>query len=59
VLNFRHAENSDRYYFNSYNLSLQKAGENEPVKQTFYVGKDNTFTLKEGYNLMAGRASGE
>jgi len=38
---------------------LQKAGENEPVKQTFYVGKDNTFTLKEGYNLMAGRASGE
>ena len=56
TLNFRKSDTQDMYFFNNYHLSLQQAGNKEPLKQTFYVGKDNTFTLKEGYNLLAGRA---
>ncbi len=37
-------------------LSGIKSEAGEEMKQTFYVGKDNTFTFKEAYNLMDGRA---
>jgi hypothetical protein len=55
TLNFRKSEQG-MYFFNSYNLSMKEAGEKEPVQQTFYVGKDNTFTLKEAYNMLDGRS---
>jgi len=56
LLNFRKSDQNDRYFFNSYHLSLKQNGEKEPLEQTFYVGKDNTFTMKEAYNLLSGRA---
>ena len=54
TLHFRKSEEKDMYYFNKYELSLQK-GDNE-TSQFFHVGKDNTFTHKEAYNLLDGRA---
>lgn len=56
TLNFRRSDTSDSYFFNSYNLSVKPQGKTEPIAQTFYVGKENTFTLKEGYNLLSGRS---
>ena len=56
LLNFRKSDNNDMYFFNNYHLSLKQSGEKDPVEQTFYVGKDNTFTMKEAYNLLSGRA---
>ena len=56
-LHFRKSTTSDMYFFNKYDLSLTKSGQDEPaINQTFYMGKDNNFTLKEGYNLLEGRA---
>lgn len=56
-LHFRKSEMTDMYFFNKYDLSLTKSGQEDPaIKQTFYIGKDNNVTLKEGYNLLDGRA---
>lgn len=54
TLYFRRSEQGN-YFFNKYDLSIDKDGA-DPQKQTFYVGKENTFTLKEAYNLMEGRS---
>lgn len=56
-LNFRKSEQSDLYFFNSYNVKLQKEGHNESLKQTFYINnRGSNITLKEAYNLMEGRS---
>lgn len=56
-LHFRKSEMTDMYFFNTYDLSVTKPGQQAPAsKQTFYIGKDNNITLKEGYNLLDGRA---
>ena len=54
VLHFKKSEQSDFFFFNKYQLSLVKDGNQEPLKQTFYL--DKSITLKEGYNLLDGRA---
>lgn len=54
ALQFRKSNNSDLYFFNSYSLHLKNQQHPEPIKQTFYT--DDHFSLKEGYNLLAGRA---
>jgi hypothetical protein len=56
TLHFKKSSESDMYFFNRYDLSLKNAANKEGVKQTFYVSKENNFTLKEGYNLLDGRA---
>lgn len=55
TLHFRRSDEKEMYFFNKYDMSLKK-NEGEEIKQTFYVGKDNTFTFKEAYNMMDGRA---
>ncbi|WP_026953572.1 hypothetical protein [Algoriphagus vanfongensis] len=56
-LHFRKSGMTDMYFFNKYDLSLTKSGQEDPsISQTFYVNKDNNITLKEGYNLLDGRA---
>ena len=54
-LNFRKSDNSDMYFFNSYNASLQRSN-GEKVDQTFYLTKGKGITAKEAYNLLEGRA---
>lgn len=56
VLNFSQSKQSDMYFFNSYQASLQKDNSPDEMAQTFYVNKSGTITLKEAYNLMEGRA---
>lgn len=56
-LHFRKSTSTDMYFFNKYDLSLTKSGQEEPsINQTFYMGKENNITLKEGYNLLDGRS---
>ena len=55
-LNFRKSEQSDLYFFNNYDLSVT-GHKNDTLKQTFYINpKEDNITLKEGYNLLSGRA---
>lgn len=56
LLNFRKSDSVDRYFFNSYEITLKPHKEEESIAQTFYIGKANNYTLKEAYNLVAGRA---
>lgn len=57
TLFFQRSNQSDRYFFNRYDSILTKEGQEDPsISQTFYMGKDNHMTLKEGYNLLDGRA---
>ncbi len=56
VLHFRKSNDKDVYYFNSYELHVKLEKAAETMKQTFYLGKENNFTFKEAYNLLAGRA---
>lgn len=55
-LQFNRSATSDMYFLNSYMVSLKKDQDDQKMNQTFYVGKENNITLKEGYNLMSGRA---
>ncbi|QJD96104.1 hypothetical protein HH214_09565 [Mucilaginibacter robiniae] len=56
VLNFQKSKESDMYFFNSFELTVKPAGNQEALTQTYYVGKENNLTLKERYNMLEGRA---
>ncbi len=56
TLNFSQSKQSDMYFFNSYQVSLQKENSPETMDQTFYINKAGNITLKEAYNLMEGRS---
>lgn len=70
TLHLKKSATSDYYFLNKFDMQLQKDGQTEKVKQTFYItakkesGEDgnqqkakqeNRYTLKEAYNLLAGR----
>lgn len=52
TLNFSQSKQSDMYFFNSYQVNVQKENSAETMEQTFYINKGNNITLKEAYNLM-------
>jgi hypothetical protein len=54
TLHFKKSDESDIFFFNKYDLQLKKQNSDEAVRQTFYPNKN--ITLKEGYNLLDGRA---
>jgi len=56
ALHFKRSATTDIYFFNSYDASLKRDQQAEKMDQSFYMGKDNNITLKEGYNLWSGRA---
>jgi hypothetical protein len=57
TLQFRKSNESDMYFFNRYALVLKNEQHSDAIKQTFYLGKgEANITLKEGYNLVSGRA---
>ncbi len=56
TLNFSQSKQSDMYFFNSYQVNVQKENSQEPMEQTFYINKGNNITMKEAYNLMEGRS---
>ena len=55
TLQFRKSDNSDMYFFNSYQATLERSNK-EKVEQTFYLNKGKGVTAKEAYNLLEGRA---
>jgi hypothetical protein len=56
TLNFNQSKQSDMYFFNSYQVSVQNENNAEPMEKTFYINKGNNITFKEAYNLMEGRS---
>ena len=55
TLHFRLSDQGN-YFFNKYDMSVKQGHRDTPVNQTFYINKDNTFTMKEAFNLLSGRA---
>jgi hypothetical protein len=56
TLHFKKSSQSDMYFFNAYQVNLQKEHANGQMQQTFYINKGSNITLKEAYNLMSGRS---
>jgi hypothetical protein len=54
-LHFKAGDNQEMYFFNKFDATLKKGGENA-LNQTFYINKGNGVTAKEAFNLMEGRA---
>jgi hypothetical protein len=52
---FRKSDNSDMYFLNRYEATLQKPAE-ASNSQTFYLDNGKGVTIKEAYNLLDGRA---
>jgi len=70
MLHLKKSTTSEFYFLNKFDLQLQKEGQANAIKQTFYLTQrnkgneaddgskqrlENKYTLKEGYNLLAGR----
>ena len=71
TLHLKKSTTSDHYFLNKFDMSLQKDGQTGTLNQTFYVNqkkatgnedaghqkieRENRYTLKEAYNLLAGR----
>lgn len=51
-LHFNKSNQSEMYFFNRYELTMKREKSQEVTRQTF----NNNITLKEGYNLLNGRA---
>lgn len=56
TLHFKKSNESEMYFFNRYDAALKPEKEADTIQQTFYINKESNITLKEGYNLMSGRA---
>jgi hypothetical protein len=56
TLHFKKSNESEMYFFNKYDAVLKPEKEADAIQQTFYINKESNITLKEGYNLMNGRA---
>jgi len=56
TLNFSKSKETDMYFFNNFEATLQKAGGIDPVSQVFYINKGKGVTAKESFNLLSNRA---
>jgi hypothetical protein len=56
TLHFGKSNGGDLYFFNKFDLELKQPGVDEPLKQTYFIGKENNYTLKERYNMLDSRA---
>jgi hypothetical protein len=53
-LHFRRSDSTDMYFFNRWDGRIKN--EAGVMEQTFYINKGHGVTLKEGFNLLEGRA---
>lgn len=56
TLYFKKGKDADMYFFNKYELELSNNKRDIKARQLFYINKGSSVTLKEGYNLLEGRA---
>lgn len=60
VLNFKKSDkDASMYFFNSFDLLLKKEGKEETLQRNFSTYYGNSYTLKEAYNMLDGRAIGK
>ncbi len=55
-LNFARSKQSDMYFLNDYEVTLNKAGNTLPIRQVFDLEKDNRITALQAYKLLSGNA---
>jgi hypothetical protein len=55
-LYFKKSQQSDMYFFNRYALEMKNQNNESIYAQSFRISREFSITLKEGYNLMNGRA---
>lgn len=55
TLHFRRSDQTDRYFFNKYEATLQSPDE-QARSHTFYINRNGGITTKEAYNLLQGRS---
>lgn len=53
-LKFSKSQTTNTYFFNKYDMAVERNGEQHSTAQTFYT--NNRITAKEAYNLMQGRS---
>lgn len=56
TLHFGKSNGGDLYFFKKFDLELKQRGADETLKQTYFIGKENNYTLKERYNMLDSRA---
>lgn len=56
TLHFSKSRESEMYFFNAFDLELKQPGKENALTQSYYVGKENNYTLKERYNMLDSRA---
>lgn len=56
MLNFNRSKQSDMYFLNDYEVTLNKAGSALPVRQVFDLEKDNRITALQAYKLLNGNS---
>ncbi|MDP9077739.1 MAG: hypothetical protein M3O71_09980 [Bacteroidota bacterium] len=56
TLHFGKSKESDLYFLNGFDLALKQPGKDDVLTQSYFVGKDNNYTLKERYNMLDSRA---
>lgn len=57
TLHFRKSQETDMYFFNKYNILMQKQGEENVMKQMIYLrSKEDNISFKEAYNLLNDRS---
>jgi hypothetical protein len=57
VLNFKKSGQSDNYFYNSFDLTVVEQGKVVSPSQNFKTEYGNSYTMKEGYNLLMGRSA--
>lgn len=56
MLNFNRSKQSDMYFLNDYEVTLNKAGNSLPVRQVFDLERDNRITALQAYKLLSGNS---
>jgi len=56
TLHFSKSRESDLYFLNGFDLALKQPGKEDVLTQSYFVGKENNYTLKERYNMLDSRA---
>jgi len=56
MLNFNRSKQSDMYFLNDYEVTLNKAGNALPVRQVFDLERDNRITALQAYKLLSGNS---
>uniref|UniRef100_UPI0004692760 hypothetical protein n=1 Tax=Pedobacter jeongneungensis TaxID=947309 RepID=UPI0004692760 len=56
MLNFNRSKQSDMYFLNDYEVTLNKAGSALPIRQVFDLERDNRITALQAYKLLSGNS---